>query len=80
MLRRCVVFICCKLDLFISLCNQFATTHSNRVVVLKWIKSKEIECIKYIHNSLVFAKGIVLSEFGGCHPKISRQRSETYLA
>ena len=25
-LRRCVVFICCKLDLFINLCNQLATT------------------------------------------------------
>jgi len=52
-LHRCVVFISCKLDLFINLCNQLATTNSDRTIALKWIKSNETQCIKYSHNSLL---------------------------
>ena len=55
MLRRCVVFVYCKLDLLIKLCNQLATTNCNRVVVLKWVKCNEIQCIKYSHNSLLIS-------------------------
>ena len=54
-LRRYVVFICCKLDLLINLRNQFATTNCNRIVVLKWIKSHEIQFIKHSHNSTLIS-------------------------
>ena len=39
--------------------------------------------IKYgaeLSSDFVDSVACMLSEFGGCHPKINHQRSETYLA